>query len=282
MIQHRDDLPGRSTAKVRLPAQETTAADSIRHVLAGIAGIPHDWHQEGSPLPLKVLEGIVRHVGMRPLPHTVETGTGRSSLLFSHLSLDHTVFTIKDTVSLRAVRSSPLLNNDVVHFIEGPTQLTLSRFQFKHSIQVALIDGPHAYPFPDLEYYHIYPHLEIGGFLILDDINIPSIFNLFSFLEEDVMFKLVEIVGNTAFFQRTGTPVFDPIGDAWWTQRYNVSRFPVSRFPRWGTFLARVRGCVPVAIRRPLRKVIRGRVSDFLGRLMAPEHQSIEVKQIGP
>ncbi len=37
-----------------------------------------------------------------------------------------------------------------------------------------LIDGPHGYPFPDMEYYYFYPLIKPGGILIIDDIHIPS------------------------------------------------------------------------------------------------------------
>src|SRR5436309_14222224 len=84
-----------------------------------------------------------------------------------------------------------------------------------------LIDGPHAYPFPDLEYFCLYPHLEAGGLLVIDDIHIPTIQNLFRFLRTDAMFRLVEICGKTAFFERTGVPPFDPWGDGWWLQACN-------------------------------------------------------------
>jgi hypothetical protein len=35
-------------------------------------------------------------------------------------------------------------------------------------LQLVLIDG-YGYPFPDLQYYFLYPHLETGALLILDD-----------------------------------------------------------------------------------------------------------------
>jgi hypothetical protein len=38
-----------------------------------------------------------------------------------------------------------------------------------------LLDGPHGYPFPDMEYYFFYPHIKPRGHLVIDDIQIPSI-----------------------------------------------------------------------------------------------------------
>jgi hypothetical protein len=225
---------------------------------------------------MKVLEGLIVHLRSRPVDCSVETGTGKSTLLFSHLSQDHKVFTLKGNASFEAVASSPILNRDVVEFIDGPTQITLPLYPFRHKIHVALLDGPHAYPFPDLEYYAIYPHLDEGGLLVLDDINIPSIFNLFSFLEKDAMFDLIDIIGITAFFRRTAAPTFSPLHDNWWKQGYNIDRFPVSRFPRWGSMLGRVRPYVPARARRGLLRALPSGVQARLTWLMAPEHLSGE------
>jgi hypothetical protein len=91
--------------------------------------------------------------------HSIETGSGASTLLFSHLSEDHTVFAMDaGTGSIRAIETSPLLRRETVTFVEGPTQVTLPLHVFPHRLQVALIDGPHGYPFPDLDYY-LYQHL---------------------------------------------------------------------------------------------------------------------------
>jgi len=168
------------------------------------------------------LAGLVRHASVRPVHHSMETGSGASTLLFSHLSEDHTVFAMDGgTGSIRSVEGSPLMRPQVVRFVEGPTQLTLPLHHFPHPLQLALIDGPHGYPFPDLEYYYVYPHLDSGALLIVDDIHIPTITNLFNFLQADEMFDLQGVIETTAFFRRTDAPTFPPTGDGWWTQRYN-------------------------------------------------------------
>ena len=81
--------------------------------------------------------------------------------------------------------------------------------------------------FPELEYYYVYPHLREGALLVVDDIHIPTIHRLHTFLAEDAMFELVHVERTTAFFRRTGAPVFSPYGDGWEHQAYNRTRFPV-------------------------------------------------------
>ncbi len=172
----------------------------------------------------KTLRALARHASARKIRCSVETGSGASTLLLSHLADWHIAFTVDSgSGSLENVRRSPLFRPEVVTVVEGPTQLTLPRYQFTETVQFALIDGPHGYPFPDLEYYHIYPHVEPGGMLVLDDIQIRTIHHMFEFLSVDDMWRLEEVVENTAFFARTDAPTFPPTRDRWYLQKYNDS-----------------------------------------------------------
>lgn len=72
------------------------------------------------------------------------------------------------------MKASPLLLPDHSRLDEGPTQLTLPTYKFRQPLQPALIDGPHGYPFPDLEYYYSYQTLDVGALLVLDDIHIKT------------------------------------------------------------------------------------------------------------
>jgi len=190
-------------------------------VLAKINELPDDWHGSG-PLTSSVLEAIAKYCeGVGSIEYSVETGAGKSTLFFSHISQNHTVFTTDVSNSLSQVKGSPLFNSSSVEIIEGPTQLTLPAYEFSKKIQVALIDGPHGYPFPELEYYYIYQHIDLGGLLIIDDINIPSIKNMTEVLKKDEMFECLGTLGKTIFFKRTSATLFDPLGDGWWEQGYN-------------------------------------------------------------
>lgn len=200
--------------------------NALSHVLAALAALPADWHGAGC-LEMPNLEALARHAAARRIRRSVETGAGKSTLLLSHLSERHTVFALDAGLSLTRVADSTLLRRDRVTFIDGPSQLTLMAHQFTEPLQLAFIDGPHGFPFPNLEYWKLYPHLEPGGLLVVDDIHIPTIRQLFDFLREDAMFTLVETVGKTAFFERTSAETFSPVEDGWWLQQYNTRRFPV-------------------------------------------------------
>lgn len=232
------------------------AAPALTEVLGGIEQLPPDWHRAGS-VSMRVLEAIVRHANGTDVVRSAETGAGKTTLLFSHLSRNHKVFALDgDNGSVSVVRNSPLLRTATVEFVEGPTQRTLPSYTFDDPLQVALIDGPHGYPFPELEYLCLYPHLTEGALLILDDIHIPTIRRLFEFLSEEEMFRLIEVVDHAAFFRRTAAPVFDPEGDGWWLQQYNRSRFQPPQQSGHGNFRRRISALLPGSVKRRLRRVL--------------------------
>lgn len=199
---------------------------TTEQLLDRISNLPGDWHGAGT-MGGHVLRRIAFHAG-NAVRVSAETGAGKSTLLFSHLSRKHTVFALDWGGSLSVVRSSPLFNRSTVEIVEGATLKTLPSYEFREKLQLVLIDGPHGYPFPDVEYWYLYPQIEEGGLLIIDDLHIPTIHNLFSFLKDDAMFELLEVAGTTAIFRRTAAPLFDPYADGWWQQEYNRKRFPAT------------------------------------------------------
>jgi len=213
----------------------------LAELIEKLTELPRDLYPFGSLRP-EVLKGIVRHCSKIDIIHSLDTGCGQTHKLFSHHSRNHKVFVMPDRAAaggqsqFETTRNSPYLHRGSVEFVEGPSQRTLLQYRFEHKIDVAFIDGPHGYPFPDIEYYIIYPLLNVGGILIVDDIQIPTIRNLFDFLKADEMFSLTEVVNTTAFFRRTAVPTFDPFGDGWWLQNYNKERDRVGELvPRLAT-----------------------------------------------
>ncbi len=156
---------------------------------------------------------------------SVETGCGLSTLLLSNMSERHTAFTLPHGDSLQNTQNHPYMQPATTKFVIGPSQVMVPKWQFSDPVDFALIDGPHAYPFPDLEYYYIYPHIRTGGVLVIDDIHIPTIHRLYEFLRDDEMWEHRGDARTTAFFRRTASPIFDPLGDNWPGQKYNRRHF---------------------------------------------------------
>lgn len=168
------------------------------------------------------LRSLIAHAESLDIRCSAETGSGASTLVLSNLAQKHLVFSVDSgSGSLTNVLSSPWFRQSSTQVVEGPTQLTLPKYTFAEQLQFALIDGPHGYPYPDMEYYYLYPHIEPGGILVVDDIQIRSIRNLFDFMCADDMWQLLQSIDNTAFFRRTNAPTFPTCGDNWWEQKYN-------------------------------------------------------------
>ncbi len=167
----------------------------------------------------------------RDMEATAETGCGKSTILFTNISSHHTVFCLDDSSegensSFEYFRNCSLTKLDRIELVFGPTQVTLPAYKGPQKYDAVLIDGPHGFPFPELEYYHFYPKMKTNGILILDDVHIATIGRLADFINEDPMFEFVELVATTAVFRRTEMPTFDPLGDGWWLQDFNKRRIP--------------------------------------------------------
>lgn len=228
-------------------ASDLTTGNIVDNIVE-VAAVLHP----GQALPRDTLRALANHLHSRDVRFSAETGSGASTLLFSHLSTNHKVFA-KGGVDgiVERIKSSSFLGPGALEFIDGPTQQTLPRHTFPNKLQAVLLDGPHAYPFPDLEYYFLYPHLEPGGLLVLDDVHIRTVHNLFKLLRADEMFELNEVVNRTAFFTRTDAATFDPLGDGWEEQSYN--RSTLLRF----SWSQRLRESLPESARRVARHFMR-------------------------
>jgi len=73
---------------------------NIEELVNTIAALPNDWHGCGT-VSRNVLDAIVKHVGQTPpIKRSIETGSGCTTLLFSHLSQCHTVFALDSRESI--------------------------------------------------------------------------------------------------------------------------------------------------------------------------------------
>lgn len=190
-------------------------------------------NHQGHAFPSDILKKIEEFLP-NGLECTAETGCGKSTILFSNISKKHFVFALDDRAdgfnsSVNFYRDCPLTKSDGLIEVFGPTQITLPKYSHECLYDCVLIDGPHGFPFPEMEYFYFYPKIKQGGYLILDDVNIPSIGRMADILCEDDMWHFVKLIGCTAIFQRTNALMTNPLGDEWWTQKYNRRRVSIKR-----------------------------------------------------
>jgi len=162
-----------------------------------------------------------------PFRSSVETGCGGSTIVLSHASDRHTAFAIdgKDR-TISELRKQSDLRTGKVTFVEGETKDTLPAYRFESELDLVLLDGPHAYPLPQIEFAYLFPWIRLGGWLVVDDIQIPSVYEIFDFLRKEPPVVLEEVVVRTAFFRRTGAAEHSP--DGW--ARQGINRHAVLRY----------------------------------------------------
>lgn len=161
---------------------------------------------------------------------TCETGCGSSTVAFSHHAARHVVYCDDDTASgtadLAYVREHPDLRADRVSYIVGPTPETLFNESTLGEIDALLINGSHAYPIPDLEYFALERHLKPQGLLMISDIRVPAVKRMFDILLQDERLRLDRVVDSTAFFFRVADDAFVATEQDWRGQRYNRLSYP--------------------------------------------------------
>jgi hypothetical protein len=163
------------------------------------------------------LSAIVRR---GPFAASAETGCGGSTIVFSHLSTCHLAFAIEGTDrTISSLRAHPDMRAGAVTFHEGETKRTLPAHEFREPLDFVLLDGPHAYPLPQLEFVYLFPHLRLGGHLAIDDIQIPAVHDLFRFLKAEKFVKLDAVVVRTALFRKVAASDLGP--DNWMDQTMN-------------------------------------------------------------
>jgi hypothetical protein len=181
------------------------------------------------------LEGLVKR---GPFESTCETGCGGSTIVLSNLSKRHVAFGIEgENRTISALRQHPDLRGEAVTFVEGESRVTVPGYSFSGPLDLVLLDGPHAYPLPQVEFAYLFPPVRAGGWLVLDDIQIPSVYELFRFLRMEKGVELEEIAVRTAFFRKTQKGAPQP--DGW--ERQGINRRPVLRYS-WRDQLRRFLG----------------------------------------
>ena len=162
-----------------------------------------------------------------PFQASAEAGCGGSTILLSHASNRHTAFALDGedrTVTELSEHSD--LKRGIVTFVEGESKTTLPAHKFESKLDLVLLDGPHAYPLPQIEFAYLFPMIRVGGWMVIDDIQIPSVHELFRFLKSDPSLRLEEIAVRTAFFRRVSAVDSGP--DGWALQ--GINRQPILRY----------------------------------------------------
>jgi hypothetical protein len=175
-----------------------TLDDLIRDFpsLHRVDGVPVFWGISGASM-----QRI--HDLITPESRTVETGAGFSTLGFALKGCRHTAICPDPELfdNIRGFCREHDLPVDQLDCVVSPSQDWLPRFE--ETIDLAFIDGDHAFPLPMIDYYYLARRLRVGGVMVVDDTHLWTGEVLAQHMASDSDWAFMEeLDGRTAFFRR--------------------------------------------------------------------------------
>ncbi len=159
--------------------------------------------ESGRPYSLQLSEEVLyfidKNIGENS--KTLETGAGISTVLFALKGAEHTCITPdrKETDRIKEYCLQNGISTDSVDFVVGRSEDTLPRTNL-NGLDLAVIDGRHAFPTPFIDWYYISPFLKTGGMLILDDMEVWTVKALEEFLLQEPEWRCVKKFVKTTCF----------------------------------------------------------------------------------
>ena len=153
---------------------------------------------------------------------TLEIGVGVSTVVFAASGTSHTAIS-PDPAEHQLVRDYCQrigVDDSRVSFVAGLSDDVLpSVLNRDRTLDVAFIDGAHSFPIPVVDWYYITRSLRVGGQLLLDDIPIPAVAQVFRHMSLEPNWRLDGIFDDrAAVFTLIAAP--DPKDD-WIGQAFN-------------------------------------------------------------
>jgi hypothetical protein len=158
---------------------------------------------------------------VKPGDVTLETGVGASTVVFAACGAHHTAISPSAREHARVAEYCERIGVDTsrLTFIEGLSEDELpARLTRERTLDVAVIDGAHSFPFPEVDWFYVTRALKIGGKLLMDDIPIPAVTPLFHHMQLEDNWRLDGIFDDRAV---AFTLVAPPAPEDWPNQRFN-------------------------------------------------------------
>lgn len=155
---------------------------------------------------------------------TLETGSGISSLAFALRGSRHIAVTpsTDEVANIRRYAACNQISLDRVEFVIEPSDRFLPRCEAT-DLDLVLIDGKHAFPWPILDWFFTADKLKVGGLVILDDLQMSSVSLLGDFPSEDPRWRCVRQFGRrTLVMKKVSGPIHDV---SWHMQPYITRRY---------------------------------------------------------
>ena len=147
----------------------TPITDTLRAAPPGLHGSGEYWG-----LAWAALEWLEENV--RPEWSTLETGAGSSTVVFAAAGASHEAVTPDpgEEERVRARCAELRVDDGSVTFRIGPSHEVLAGWE-PRPLDLVLVDGAHGFPYPILDWWHVAPHVRVGGTVLLDDAYLPAV-----------------------------------------------------------------------------------------------------------
>ena len=150
---------------------------------------------------------------------TLETGAGYSTVLFAAAGADHTAIMMSQDEADKIAAYCQQRNIRIPKLIAGFSDRILPSWNdLRQPLDLVFIDGGHAYPVPQIDWFYTQSRLRVGGLFVLDDIQIPAVRSLHDFLMAEKEWELVKSAATTSFFRKLAD---EPYPRAWMDQGIN-------------------------------------------------------------
>jgi Methyltransferase domain len=166
----------------------TPITDALRWAPPGLHGAGEYWG-----LAWSALTWLERNV--RPEWSTLETGAGASTIVFAAAGTAHEAVTpdAGEEERIRGRCTELGVDSGGVTFRIGPSHVVLARWE-PRPLDLVLVDGAHGFPYPILDWWHVAPHVRVGGTILLDDAYLPAVSSIVDFTRDNAAWRVDDAV----------------------------------------------------------------------------------------
>jgi Methyltransferase domain len=166
----------------------TPITDTLRSAPPGLHGAGEYWGLAWSALAW--LEENVR-----PQWSTLETGAGASTIVFAAAGTAHEAVTpdAGEEERIRGRCAELGIDDACVTFRIGASHEFLARWE-PRPLDLVLVDGAHGFPYPILDWWHVAPHVRVGGTVLLDDAYLPAVSAIVDFARDSEAWRVDDAV----------------------------------------------------------------------------------------
>jgi predicted O-methyltransferase YrrM len=141
---------------------------------------------------------------------TLEIGAGSTTLVFGIQRTEHITVcpSAAEIARIRQYASDHGIDLSRVSFVVEASEDYLPRADVG-ALDLVLLDGKHAFPWPMLDWFFTAPALRTGGLLLVDDVHLRAVATLVDFLAAETSWEDAGDFGKTRAFRKMREEILD-------------------------------------------------------------------------